>query len=101
MKFEISRALPEYANSLTQIAISAKRYWNYPEAWIQYWLPQLTISAEYISTNEVWMMTDEERPIAFYALSNPVIASDEVTKQSLTLSGRLLRREEHPPRNDI
>lgn len=65
----ISRAQPEHTNLLTAIAISAKRHWNYPEAWIQHWLPQLTISEEYITTNEVWMMLDEEKPIAFYSIS--------------------------------
>lgn len=65
----IVRAQPEHADSLTQIAIAAKRHWNYPEAWIQFWLPQLTISADYIASNEVWMMIDKEKPLAFYALS--------------------------------
>ena len=65
----IVRAQPEHADSLTQIAVAAKRYWNYPEAWIQFWTPQLTISTDYISFNEVWMMTDKEKSIAFYALS--------------------------------
>ncbi len=65
----IVRAQAEHADSLTQIAIAAKRHWNYPEHWIQFWIPQLTISADYISSNEVWMMTDKEKPIAFYALS--------------------------------
>lgn len=65
----IIQAQLEHADALTQIAIAAKRHWNYPEAWIQSWIPQLTISAEYISSNEVWMMMDKEKPIAFYALS--------------------------------
>ena len=65
----IVRAQPEHADAITQIAIAAKRHWNYPEAWIQFWIPQLTISADYISSNEVWMMLDKEKPIAFYALS--------------------------------
>ncbi|MBL8100801.1 MAG: GNAT family N-acetyltransferase [Anaerolineales bacterium] len=69
MNTKISRATPNDADSLTQIAISAKRHWNYPEVWIQEWLPQLTISEGYISANEVWMMLDAEKPIAFYALS--------------------------------
>ncbi|MBL8090456.1 MAG: GNAT family N-acetyltransferase [Anaerolineales bacterium] len=69
MNINISRATLNDADSLTQIAISAKRHWNYPEAWIQHWLPQLTISEEYISTNEVWIMTDGGKAIAFYALS--------------------------------
>jgi GNAT superfamily N-acetyltransferase len=65
----ISRAQSQHSQALTEIAISAKRHWNYPEAWIQHWLPQLTISAEYISANEVWMMINENKPIAFYSLS--------------------------------
>jgi GNAT superfamily N-acetyltransferase len=65
----IVRAQPEHADILTQIAVAAKRHWNYPEAWIQFWLPQLTVSADYISSNEVWMIMDKEEPIAFYALS--------------------------------
>ncbi|MBN8580250.1 MAG: GNAT family N-acetyltransferase [Anaerolineae bacterium] len=65
----IVRAQPQHADALTQIAIAAKRHWNYPEVWIQFWIPQLTISAEYISSNEVWMMAEKEKPMAFYALS--------------------------------
>jgi GNAT superfamily N-acetyltransferase len=65
----IVRAQPEQADALTQIAIAAKRHWNYPEHWIQFWASQLTISAEYISSNEVWMVMDKEELIAFYALS--------------------------------
>lgn len=69
MKYPVVAADPQHAGVLTEIAISAKRHWNYPEAWIQFWIPQLTISSEYISSNEVWMMTDDGRPIAFYTLS--------------------------------
>lgn len=101
MNLAIIQSEPKHAKDLTYIAISAKRHWNYPEAWIQHWLPQLSISAEYISSNEVWMMTDEGKPIGFYALSESVIASDEVAKQSQTETLGLLRREEHTPRNDI
>jgi len=69
MKYLIVAADPQHAGVLTEIAIAAKRHWNYPETWIQSWIPQLTISSEYISSNEVWMMTDEGNPIAFYTLS--------------------------------
>ena len=65
----IVRAQPEHADAIIQIAIAAKRHWNYPEHWIQFWIPQLTISTDYIVSNEVWMMLDKEKPIAFYALS--------------------------------
>ena len=122
MKHIISRAQPEYADSLTEIAVSAKRHWNYPETWIQFWIPSLTISPEYISSHEVWMMLDENKPIAFYALSDAVIASrwlssravayrNQEAKQSSTKTSGLLRRagfdtdfvllNQRPTRNDI
>ena len=68
MKFIISRATSDHADRLTEIAISAKRYWNYPEHWIQHWIPSLTISTEYISNNEIWMAVLNETPVGFYSL---------------------------------
>jgi GNAT superfamily N-acetyltransferase len=53
---------------LTEIAIAAKRYWNYPENWIQVWLPVLTVTPEYIAECETWLAVDKEAPIAFYSL---------------------------------
>ena len=64
----IVRTKPEFADTLTQITISAKRHWKYPEKWIQLWLPQLTITAEYVSENEVWAASDEGRIVGYYAL---------------------------------
>ncbi len=43
---EIRRAVPEDAGKLTEIAIAAKRHWDYPERWIQIWIPQLTFKPE-------------------------------------------------------
>ena len=70
INFIISRALPEHAKSLTAIAISAKSHWNYPEAWIQFWIPSLTISEEYTSQNETWIAILNEMPVGFYSLKN-------------------------------
>jgi GNAT superfamily N-acetyltransferase len=66
--FEILRAFPEHADQLTQITIAAKRHWNYPETWMQLWIPVLTISAEYISENETWMAVVDDRLGAYYSL---------------------------------
>jgi GNAT superfamily N-acetyltransferase len=65
---KIERALLEHASILTEIAISAKRHWNYPERWIEIWLPLLTISPEYISQNETWMAALDLKPAGFYSL---------------------------------
>jgi len=64
----IIRALPAQADTLTQITITSKSYWNYPERWMQVWLPLLTISPEYISENEVWVKIIGDKPVAYYSL---------------------------------
>src|SRR5438309_7696124 len=55
MKVEIRLAKPDEAEILTQIAHAAKRYWKYPESWIEKWKPDLTITPEFISTNELFV----------------------------------------------
>jgi ribosomal protein S18 acetylase RimI-like enzyme len=64
----IHRASPDDAERLTQITVTSKRYWNYPEKWIQLWLPQLTLSSFYILENEVWLASMKEAPVGYYSL---------------------------------
>lgn len=66
---EIIQANPSHASALTEIALTAKRHWDYPEAWIDSWRPLLTITPESIKANETWMVLDKENPIGFYALT--------------------------------
>lgn len=55
MAFEIRRATPDEAATLTEIAHAAKRHWKYPEDWIQRWKDDLTITPEFILNNEVFI----------------------------------------------
>jgi ribosomal protein S18 acetylase RimI-like enzyme len=64
----IRRALPEEADILTEIALSAKAHWGYPERWMEIWTPLLTFSAEYFEENESWAAVLDNKPIAFYTL---------------------------------
>ena len=64
----IRPVLPEEADCLTQIALAAKRHWNYPERWIEIWMPLLTFGREYFESNESWAAVDGDQPIAFYTL---------------------------------
>src|SRR5918996_5091187 len=64
----IRRVIPKEADVLTQIAISAKAYWAYPECWMEIWRPQLTFSPEYFEGNESWVAVNGAKPIAFYTL---------------------------------
>ncbi|MFN8412272.1 MAG: GNAT family N-acetyltransferase [Anaerolineales bacterium] len=64
---QIIRATPEDADSLTQITIAAKRHWQYPETWIQLWMPKLTVTPEYIQTHETWQVIVDDKSVAYYS----------------------------------
>jgi N-acetylglutamate synthase-like GNAT family acetyltransferase len=64
----IRRATTEEAATLTQIALDAKRYWGYPEHWIKHWEADLTVSAEFIRDNQVYLAEDAGEIVGFYAL---------------------------------
>lgn len=64
----IKRASPEDANTLTQIALDAKRHWGYPEHWIKHWEADLTVSPDFINDNPVYVYEREGDVLGFYAL---------------------------------
>ena len=66
---DISRAKPEDAAILTEIAFAAKRHWGYPERWIQSWKDILTIRPESISRHETYIAYFETQAVGFYALA--------------------------------
>lgn len=55
---------------LSELAISAKRHWGYPEQWMEIWAPQLTFSPDYFEEHEGWVAIDNEKIIAFYTLED-------------------------------
>jgi N-acetylglutamate synthase-like GNAT family acetyltransferase len=55
MIIQIRRANPDDAETLTAIAHAAKRHWNYPAEWIERWEEDLTITADFIANNEVFV----------------------------------------------
>ncbi len=64
----IRAATIEDANTLTQIALEAKRYWGYPEHWIKHWEADLTVSPDFIRDNHVYVCECESEIRGFYAL---------------------------------
>jgi GNAT superfamily N-acetyltransferase len=64
----IRRALPHESDLLTRIAHASKRHWNYPESWIQSWRGQLTITAEYLVENDVYVTEDGGSVKGFHAI---------------------------------
>ncbi|HQU34997.1 MAG TPA: GNAT family N-acetyltransferase [Anaerolineales bacterium] len=55
---------------LSELALSAKRHWGYPERWMEIWTPQLTFAHDYFEEHEGWAAIDDEKPIAFYTLED-------------------------------
>ena len=66
---KITRATPDQAETLTQIAFAAKRHWGYPDAWIQLWSPVLTITPEFIEVHETCVAWLDGQPVGFCAFS--------------------------------
>src|ERR1043166_205185 len=59
MTIEIHRATADHAEALTRLAHAAKGHWGYPAEWIDHWKTDLTITAEFIAANEVFIATIE------------------------------------------
>jgi N-acetylglutamate synthase-like GNAT family acetyltransferase len=64
----IRKALTEDAATLTAIAHDAKRHWGYPEHWIKHWQDDLTISPDFVTTNQVYVAERDNELLGFYAL---------------------------------
>jgi len=52
---EIRRAIPDESDALSALAHAAKRHWNYPDEWIAHWHDNLTITRDFIRSNEVFV----------------------------------------------
>jgi GNAT superfamily N-acetyltransferase len=66
----ILRAVGSDADALTAIALAAKRHWGYPAAWMETWRAALTITAEYIAAEPVYVARcgGADEPGGFYGL---------------------------------
>lgn len=65
---DIRRAVAADAQTLTEIALAAKRHWGYPEDWMRLWTPALTITPELIASLEVWLAAQTDEVLGFCAL---------------------------------
>lgn len=67
----IRPAVPTDADRLTEIALAAKRFWGYPEPWIEAWRCDLTITPAFIAAHPVCAAVERgDVPVAFYALAS-------------------------------
>src|SRR6266550_5092838 len=76
----IRRATTDDTATLTNIAHDAKRYWGYPQHWIEHWRDELTISNDFVSENEVYVLASDDEVRGFYAL---VVRNDKAELEHL------------------
>lgn len=77
METSFRRANFADTEALTEIALAAKRHWDYPESWLEAWREDLTIRPEFIVRHEeVFVAIEQDKPVGFYAL----VTSDGITE---------------------
>jgi len=69
MDIAIRRARGDEAEALTRVAHAAKRYWGYPEAYIQLWKDDLTVTPDFVERQAVFCAVQDAKILGFYALS--------------------------------
>jgi len=62
------RARPEEAPALSEIALASKQSWGYPDEWLAAWRPDLTLSANYIRKQPVWVVEMDGAVAGFLGL---------------------------------
>src|SRR3954465_11644352 len=65
---EIRRAKRTEAAVLTEIAQKAKAHWGYPRSWLEGWRDLLTITTEFLESNDAFVAVVDDQIVGFYAL---------------------------------
>ncbi|GAA6153083.1 GNAT family N-acetyltransferase [Pseudoteredinibacter isoporae] len=52
---EICAAGVQDLHDMNRIIVAAKRHWNYPEEWIQLWLPDLKVDESILQERRFWV----------------------------------------------
>jgi GNAT superfamily N-acetyltransferase len=56
------------ADILTKISFESKGYWGYPKAFFDVWTDELTISSDYIQSNDVFVVEQEGAIVGYYSI---------------------------------
>ena len=60
--YDIRRAVPAEAASLTAIAKAAKAHLGYPAEWLDAWDAASTVDADYLALHRAWVGVERSRP---------------------------------------
>jgi len=64
----IRQARTTEAALLTDISFASKRYWHYPDEYLHIWKDELTITADYIENNDVWVTEKNGSVVGYYSI---------------------------------
>ena len=67
---------------LTEISFSSKNYWTYPKEYFDIWKNELTITAEYISNNHVFVSVEDGKTIGYYSV---VVLEKDLSLKEFTI----------------
>ena len=68
MECEIRSARAGDSEQLTQISLASKRYWKYPDSYLDVWREELTITPSYIEKNLVYVAEQRGVKVGYYSL---------------------------------
>ncbi len=81
----IRPARPNEYKTLTDIGFRSKAIWNYPQAYFDIWSKELTLSSDYIQSNEVFVLETNKTIIGYYSLvilSEPILIKPDIKIKS-------------------
>ena len=62
------RAILDDLPKLNYISVESKKYWQYPDEWIQKWKPDLMIAEEDLAENSITVAVSGENVVGFCAI---------------------------------
>ena len=67
---KITQAINQDHKALTALTIRSKAFWGYTTAQIESWRDELTITREYIDSNQVYVLWQDQQLLGYYALAH-------------------------------
>ncbi len=64
----IRKAYPDEFNLLTDIGFRSKAVWNYPQSYFNIWKKELTITSDYLQSNDVFVFETNKTILGYYSL---------------------------------
>lgn len=69
MILTIDKANPEDARELSEISRASKKYWGYPEEWLELWKDEMAITPETIRSRDFYVGRIDEEIVFFYSIT--------------------------------